>query len=89
MALTAAFRLHRHKCEQAESAGKETGISRYRRQLERRNRDKVVVFCGEHFGIYRNYEVMLLLGIEVRERVLMGESAQSVLERCRARANTS
>ena len=89
MALTGAFRLDRQKCEQAESAGEETGISRYRRQLERRNRDKVVVFCGEHFGIYRNYEVMLLLGIEVRERVLMGESAQSVLERCRLRAARS
>ncbi len=32
---------------------------------------------------------MLLLGAGVRERAIMGESAQSVLERCRARANTS
>ena len=89
MALTSAFRLHRQKCEQAESAGQDTGISRYRRQLEARNRDKVVVFCAGHFGIFRSYEVMLLLGASVRERSLMGESAQSVLERCRARRDPS
>jgi hypothetical protein len=89
MALTSAFRLHRQKCEQAENAGEETGIGRYRRQTEMRNRDKVVVFCSGHYGIFRSYEVMLLLGATVRERALMGESAQSVLERCRARGDSS
>ena len=91
MALVSAFRLHKQKCEeQAQSRGKEIGVSRYRRHLEAENRDKVVVFCGQHFGIFRNYEVMLLVGVSVRERSLMGESAQSVLERCRAgRRDTS
>ncbi len=86
MALVTAFRLHQQQAEQAESRGAETGIGRYRRQLEARNRDKVIVFSGERFGIFRNYEVMLLLGVAVRERALMGESAQTVLARCRARA---
>ena len=91
MALVSAFRLHKQKCEeQAQSRGKEIGVSRYRRHLEAENRDKVVVFCGQHFGIFRNYEVMLLVGVSVLERSLMGESAQSVLERCRAgRRDTS
>jgi len=90
MALVTAFRLHQQQAEEAESRGEETGIVRYRRQLEAKNRDKVIVFCGERFGIFRNYEVMLLLGVSVRERALMGESAETVLARCRARTpNTS
>jgi hypothetical protein len=86
MALVTAFRLHQQAAEKAESRGEETGISRFRRQLEARNRDKVIVFCGERFGIFRNHEVFLLVGISVRERALMGESAQTVLARYRAKA---
>jgi hypothetical protein len=90
MALVTAFRRQQQQAEEAESRGEETGISRYRRQLEAANRDKVIVFSGERFGIFRNYEVLLLLGAAVRERALMGESAQTVLVRCRARtADTS
>lgn len=89
MALITAFRLHQQKAEEAESRGEETGINRYRRQLEAINRDKVIVFSGERFGIFRNYEVMLLVGVSVRERALMGESAQSVLERYRARSSNT
>ncbi len=90
MALVTAFRLYQQQAEEAESRGEDTGIGRYRRQLEMANRDKVIVFCGEHFGIFRNYEVMLLVGVSLRERSLMGESAQTVLERHRARKrNTS
>ena len=46
------------QAEEAESRGEETGMGRFRRQLKARNRDKVIVFCGERFGIFRNYEVM-------------------------------
>lgn len=90
MALVTAFRLHLQAVEEAELRGEETGIGRYRRQLEARNRNKVIVFCGDRFGIFKNHEVMLLLGASVRERALMGESAQTVLVRCRSRTpNTS
>ncbi|MGQ0668420.1 MAG: transposase [Actinomycetota bacterium] len=89
MALVTAFRLHRQAAEAAESRSEETGIGRYRRQIEAANRDKVIVFCGERFGIFRNYEVMLLLGASVRERALMGESAQTVLARYRAKGQDS
>ena len=89
MALISAFRLHQQQAEEAESRGEETGIGRYRRQLKAANRDKVIVFCGEHFGIFRNHEVFLLVGIPVRECALMGESAQTVLARYRAKADDS
>lgn len=89
MALVTAFRLHMQAVEEAELRGEETGISRFRRQLEARNRDRVIVFCGDHFGIFRNHEVFLLVGIPVRERALMGESAATVLARYRAKPDSS
>jgi hypothetical protein len=90
MAVVTAFRLYQQTVEEAESRGENTGICRYRRQLEAANRDKVIVFCGEHFGIFRNYEVLMLVGVSVRARSLMGVSTQTVLDRCRARPqNTS
>ena len=85
MALVTAFRIHRKAAEKAERRGKETGIGRYRRQLEAENNDKVIIFCGDRFGIFRNYEVFLLVGISVRERELMGESAGTILARCQAK----
>jgi len=89
MALVAAFRQHQKQAEGAERRGQETGIGRYRRQLEAHNRDKVIVFCGERFGIFRNHEMLLLVGITVRECELMGESAQTVLARYRPAAPDS
>jgi hypothetical protein len=86
MALVTAFRLHQQQAEEAELRGEQTGIGRYRRKLKVINREKVIVFIGEHFGIFRNPEVFLLVGIPVREQELMGESAQTVLERYRAKA---
>ena len=82
MAVVTAFRLHRQAAE-------ETGIGRFRRQLEAQNNDKMNVFCGDRFGIFKNHEVFLLVGISVRVRVLMGESAETVLARYRAKAPDS
>jgi len=81
MGLISAFRCYKERAEEAELQGEDTGIARFRRQLERKNRDKVVVFCGEHFGIFRNFELVLLLGATVRDRALMGESQRTVLAR--------
>lgn len=81
MALVMGFRLYKAKTDEAERRGQDTGIAGYRRQLEMQNRDRVVVFIGEHFGIFRNWEVMLLVGVKILERELMGDSAQSVLAR--------
>ena len=50
----------------------------------------MIVFCGPHFGIFRNYDFAMLLGATVRDRALMGESVQTVLERYGAhQPNTS
>lgn len=81
MGLIAAFRSYKEQALEAERKGEDTGISRFRRQLEFKNRDKVVVFCGEHFGIFRNFELVMLLGGMVRDRALMGESQHTVLQR--------
>lgn len=81
MALIESFRLYRAKAEKAECQGVDIGIARYRRSLELQNRDKVLVFIGEHFGIFRNFEFALLLGAQVRERALMGETVHAVLRR--------
>ena len=81
MALITAFRQYRQQSEEAERSGEDTGISRYRRQLRAANRNKAIVFCGPHFGIFTNYDFAMLLGATVRDRALMGESVQTVLER--------
>jgi hypothetical protein len=81
MALIAGFRAYKSKADEAERHGQDTGITRYRRKLEAHNRDKVAVFIGEHFGIFRNFEFALLAGVRVREREIMGESAEAVLRR--------
>ena len=85
MAVVTAFRLDQQQGEAAESRGEDTGIGRYRRQLEAANRDTGIVFCGAHFGIFRTYEVLMLVGVSVRARAVMGGSTQTVLDRCRAR----
>jgi len=81
MGLVSAFRCYKEQALEAERTGEDTGIARFRRQLALKNRDKVVVFCGEHFGIFRNFEFALLLGATVRDRALMGESQRTVLQR--------
>jgi hypothetical protein len=81
MALVAGFRAAKAKAEEAERRGQELGITRYRRQLYVHNRDKLAVFIGTLFGIFRSYEVALLLGATVRDRAVMGESTQTVLAR--------
>ena len=89
MALIAAFRKYRKEAEEAEARGEEMGISRYRRQLKIENRGKLIVFCGDHFGIFKNHEVMLLAGINVRESELMGETVERVLSRYSTYLDTS
>ena len=87
MGLICAFRRYQQQAMEAERKGEDTGIARFRRQLELKNRDKVVVFCGEHFAIFRNFELVMLLGATVRDRALMGESQRTVLQRYGALPN--
>jgi len=89
MAVVTAFRLHRKAVEEPGRRREETGIGRFRRRLDAQHNDKVIVFCGDRFGIFRNHEAFLLVGISVRERELMGEPAETVLARYRARPRTA
>ena len=79
--LIAGFRAYKSKSDEAEQHGQDNFIAHYRRELEARNRDKVIVFIDEHFGIFRNFEFALLAGVTVRERAIMGESVEAVLRR--------
>ncbi len=81
MALVTDFRAYRATADAQERRGQQTGIGRYRRALEVANRDKVAVFIDDRFGIYRSWELLLLLGVAVRERADMGESTATVLAR--------
>ncbi len=89
MALITAFREYRKKAEEAELRDEDTGLTRYRRKLELSNRGKLVVFCGNRFGIFKNHEVMLLVGANVRESALIGQTVESVLARYSKKIDTS
>jgi len=82
MSLVSAFRAHKAQTDKASQRQTELGATRYRRELERQNRDKVAVFIGPHFGIFRSFEVCLLVGINIREHSILGHTVDSVLERC-------
>ncbi len=84
MALMASYRLHKEKTDEAERRGKQTGTTRYRRKLEAENRDKVIVFIPGYFGIFRNFEIFLLMGGRVREPA--GQTAETILDRYSARS---
>lgn len=81
MALVAAFRAYKAKTDKGIFSDPNSGIVRYRRALTALNRDKVAVFSGLHFGIFRNWEFALLAGVTVHKRAQDGETAQSVLHR--------
>lgn len=81
MALVTAFRMYLEQSDEVEQRGGETGITRYRRKLERENRHKVVVFIDKNFAIIWNHEFAMLAGLVVKDRALMGESAETVLRK--------
>ncbi len=83
--LIAGFRAFKSKTDEAERRGQDTGITRYRRELAARNRDRLLVFIGEHFAILRSYEFAILIGVTVREREATGETVETVLRRYGAR----
>ncbi|MBU1879040.1 MAG: hypothetical protein KJ734_08815, partial [Chloroflexi bacterium] len=43
------------------------GPRRWRRQLQRENRDKVIVFIGQHYGIFDTHVFLVLTGVPLRE----------------------
>ena len=66
MALMAAFRAHQLSQDQAAAQGEETGMERYRREVERANRDKVLVRDGNLYAVLWAWEFATLAGVRLR-----------------------
>jgi len=79
MALMAAFRARQAAEEEARAQGHETGMERYRREVERANRHKVLVREGNCYAVLWAWEFAVLAGIQLRKHPT--ESVESVLER--------
>jgi hypothetical protein len=79
MALMAAFRARQVAEEKACARGQDTGMERYRREIERTNRDKVLVREGDCYAILWTWELAVLAGLQLRHHAT--ESVEAILER--------
>jgi hypothetical protein len=79
MALMAAFRAQQAAEEEADAQGKESGMERYRREVERANRDKVLVRDGECYAVLWAWELAVLGGMQLRWHDT--ESVETILAR--------
>jgi len=64
------------------------GPLRWRRQLRRENRDKVIVFVGHLYGIFHASELLVLSGVPVRELPPHLGSRADILRRYNCLADT-
>ncbi len=93
MGLTTAFRLWHQQQATAPSAltallptlssallGGE-GIARWRKRLEEENRDKLIVFIGQAYGIFHLTEFAVLTHVPIRRLPASLGSPQAVLQR--------
>jgi hypothetical protein len=64
------------------------GPLRWRRRLRRENRDLVIVFVGQHYGIFHASELLVLSGVPVRELPPHLGSRADVLRRYNCLADT-
>jgi len=81
MAIVAGFRAYKSKTDEAARRGQDTGISRYRRELARKNRDKVIVFKGGYYALLLANELMVLAGMRVQTPFAEQDTPQSILAR--------
>ena len=96
MALATAFRLWSKQQElaQEEPAQQEVaapdftllegeGAQAWRRRLQQENRDKVIVFVGQHFGIFHTAEFSILAGLRIKPAGIPAElgTAADILRR--------
>jgi hypothetical protein len=66
-ALTTAFLKWQEEQLHREALGKKSTWQMYRRKLKVMNRNKLIVFAGEHFGIFPSHEVFMLADVPVRD----------------------
>lgn len=65
-ALTQGYRAWLDEQVRQEDAGNPQTLGEHVRRIEAENRDKVLVFCGESYGIYYTSEFSMLLGRRVK-----------------------
>jgi len=66
-ALTTAFLKWQEQQLQLEALGEKSTWQMYRRKLKVLNRNKLIVFAGQHFGIFPSHEVFMLANVPVRD----------------------
>ena len=66
-ALTTAFLKWQEEQLQLEALGKQSTWQMYRRKLKVLNRNKLIVFVGQHFGIFPSHEVFMLANVPVHD----------------------
>jgi hypothetical protein len=66
-ALTSAFLMWQEQQARLQALGKQTSWEMYRRKLKMLNRNKLIVFVGDYFGIFLSHEVIMLLNVPVHK----------------------
>ena len=78
-ALTTAFLMWQEEQARLHALGKETTWEMYRRKLKVLNRNKLIVFVGNLFGIFLSHEVMMLANVPVHKTAReLGVTRQSI-----------
>lgn len=80
-ALINAYRLWTEKQYSIMKKGKECGLERFWKKLKAENRNKVIIFVDEIYGIIDVAECMLLLNVKVKDFETLEASKREVLER--------
>lgn len=79
MALVTAFRARQQMDNDAVAQGQDTGMERYRREVERANRDKVLVREGKCYAVLWAWEFAALAGVRLRHHAT--ENVETILQR--------
>jgi len=66
-ALSTAFLMWQQQQARLHEAGEQTSWNMYRRKLKTFNRNKLIVFIGNYFGIFFSHEVFMLAGVPVHD----------------------
>jgi len=78
-ALTTAFLMWQEEQARLHASGKQTTWEMYRRKLKVLNRNKLIVFVGNLFGIFLSHEVIMLLDVPVHKTAQeLGVTRQSI-----------
>ncbi|MCI0526725.1 MAG: transposase [Nitrospira sp.] len=89
LALTTAYRIETKQIESVHEYKSQKGVRKWRRELKEENRDKVIVFVGDKYGIYWVWELVMMLGLKVKEAPEGAKTEQEVLEKYGVNSDSS